>query len=207
MMNRYLTASAATLLMVVGTIATAGGRGSSPGGQDEARRLFESGKYGEAIAKASDDSSPQAQYLKGLAHRKLDQNDDAKAAFNRVAQAGGAWQGVGESAVALTDGNLDGALAAAKNAVGQNGGLAQAQYQLGLVLDARSEHADAAAAFAKAAEAEPQMAYAHYNAGLNYYKAKRIDRMAVFFENFLKLAPDSPEKPAVESIMRTVRGR
>jgi hypothetical protein len=42
---------------------------------------------------------------------------------------------------------------------------------------------------------------------MNYYKAKRIDRMAVYFENFLKLAPNAPEKPAVESIMRTVRGR
>jgi len=51
------------------------------------------------------------------------------------------------------------------------------------------------------------MAYAHYEAGMAYYKAKRVDRMAVYFENFLKLAPNAPEKPAVQSIMRTVRGR
>jgi hypothetical protein len=51
------------------------------------------------------------------------------------------------------------------------------------------------------------MAYAHYNAGMNFYKASRVDRMAVYFENFLKLAPNAPERPAVESIMRTVRGR
>jgi hypothetical protein len=31
--------------------------------------------------------------------------------------------------------------------------------------------------------------------------------MAVYFENFLRLAPDSPERPAVQSIMRTVRGK
>jgi tetratricopeptide (TPR) repeat protein len=85
--------------------------------------------------------------------------------------------------------------------------LAAAQYQLGLALEARGENPPAADAFAKAADANPQMAYAHYNAGMNYYKAKRIDRMAVYFENFLKLAPNAPEKPAVESIMRTVRGK
>jgi hypothetical protein len=42
---------------------------------------------------------------------------------------------------------------------------------------------------------------------MNYYEAKRVDRMATYFENFLKLAPNAPERPAVESIMRTVRGR
>jgi hypothetical protein len=31
--------------------------------------------------------------------------------------------------------------------------------------------------------------------------------MAVYFENFLKLAPNAPERPAVLSIMKTVRGR
>jgi hypothetical protein len=40
-----------------------------------------------------------------------------------------------------------------------------------------------------------------------FYKSKMVDRMAVYFENFLKLAPDAPEAPAVSSIMRTVRGR
>jgi hypothetical protein len=51
------------------------------------------------------------------------------------------------------------------------------------------------------------MAYAHYEAGMAYYKAKRVDRMAVYFENFLRLAPNAPERSAVQSIMRTVRGR
>ena len=50
-------------------------------------------------------------------------------------------------------------------------------------------------------------AYAHYYAGLSYYQAERIDLMAAFFESFLKLAPDAPERAQVESIMRTIRGR
>ena len=65
----------------------------------------------------------------------------------------------------------------------------------------------AAEAFAKAAELNPQVACAHYDAGMAFYKIKRVDRMAVYFENFVKLAPNAPEKAAVQSIMRTVRGR
>ena len=37
------------------------------------------------------------------------------------------------------------------------------------------------------------MAYAHYEAGMAFYKVKRVDRMAVYFENFLKLAPERRE--------------
>jgi tetratricopeptide (TPR) repeat protein len=174
--------------------------------QDNPRQLFEAGKYQAAIDKTGGDTSPSALYLKGLSHLKLNQADAAKAAFQQV---GGddAWQSVGQSAVALIDNNRDGALAAAKTAVGKNAKLAEAQYQLGRVLEAAGDRPGAADAFAKATEDNPQMAYAHYYAGMNYYEAKRVDRMAVFFENFLKLAPNAPERPGVESIMRTVRGK
>jgi tetratricopeptide (TPR) repeat protein len=172
--------------------------------QEEARKLFEAGKYQAVVEQSPAD--PASQYLKGLAHLKLNQPDAAKEAFQRL-EGDAAWRSVGQSAVALADGNQDAALAAAKAAVAGNAGLPEANYQLGLVLDARGDPAGAAEAFAKAAEAGPQMAYAHYNAGMNFYKAKRVDRMAVYFENFLKLAPNAPERPAVESIIRTVRGR
>ena len=105
------------------------------------------------------------------------------------------------------DGNLDGALDAATKAIGHSPDLAAAHYQVGLVQDARGEHAPAATEFARAGELDPQMAYAHYMAGMSYYRAKRVDKMAVYFENFLKLAPAAPEAPAVQSIMKTVRGR
>jgi len=175
--------------------------------QDDMRKLFESGQFQKVVEQTPDDAPAEAQYLKGLAQLRLGQNDGAKAAFARLPAGGDAWRSVGDSAVALIDGNQDGALEAARAAVAADASLAAAQYQLGLALEARGENPAAADAFAKAAEANPQMAYAHYNAGMNYYKAKRIDRMAVYFENFLKLAPNAPEKPAVESIMRTVRGR
>ena len=188
-----------SLFLVIGSVLLSS--------QDDARRLFEAGQYQAVVEKTAGDGSPESQYLKGLAHLKLNQGDGAKDAFRRLEAGGDAWRAVGESALALVDGDQDRALGAARTAVERNGGLAQAQYQLGLVQDARGDNAAAAEAFSKATEADPRMAYAHYNAGMNYYKAKRIDRMAVYFENFLKLAPNAPEKPAVESIMRTVRGR
>jgi tetratricopeptide (TPR) repeat protein len=172
--------------------------------QEGARKLFESGKYQAVVEQSGAD--PAAQYLKGLAHLKLNQPDAAKEAFGRL-DADGAWKSVGQSAIALADGNQDAALAAAQAAVAANAGLAEAQYQLGVVLEAKGDRAGAADAFVRATKANPQMAYAHYFAGMNFYEAKRVDQMAVYFENFLKLAPNAPERPAVESIMRTVRGR
>jgi tetratricopeptide (TPR) repeat protein len=183
------------------------GAGARATAQDDQRKLFEAGKYQEVVERIADDESPDAQYLKGLAHLKLDQPDAAKDAFRRLERADEAWKAVGESAIALVDGNPDAALEAARSAADRSPGLAEAQYQLGVVLEARSDRPAAADAFVKATQANPRMAYAHYYAAMNFYEAKRVAQMAVYFENFLKLAPNAPERPAVESIMRTVRGR
>src|SRR5437764_1290374 len=43
-----------------------------------------------------------------------------------------------------------------------------------------------------------------YYAGLAYSKIKRVDMMASHFDSFLKLAPQSPQRPEVQSIMRTL---
>jgi tetratricopeptide (TPR) repeat protein len=193
------------LLAVWLTFAAAVAQDASP------QKLFESGKYQEAIdnVKARPDAPQDQIYVRALAHRKLNQNDDAKQAFGALAAAGegSAWREIGNSGTALVDGNLDAAQAAAKKAVEIDGNSVQAQYLLGLVESARGDNAQAAEAFAKAAELDSQMAYAHYEAGMAFYKIKRIDRMAVYFENFLRVAPDAPESAAVQSIMRTVRGK
>ena len=195
-MKKRCTLVAATLFVLL----AAAGRSTA----QEARSLFEAGKFQAVVEQSAAD--PAAQYLKGLAHLRLNQPDAAKEAFGRLG-ADGAWKSVGQSAIALADGNQDAALAAAQAAVAANAGLAEAQYQLGTVLEAKGDRAGAADAFVRATKANPQMAYAHYHAGMNFYEAKRVDQMAVYFENFLKLAPNAPERPAVESIMRTVRGR
>ena len=193
-------------LAVMLTVATLGAA------QDQSpQKLYESGKYQEVVdrVKGNSDAPREETYLRALAHRKLDQNDDAKQAFGALSSAdeGSVWREIGNSGTALVEGNMDGAQAAAKKAVEIDGNSAPAQYQLGLVESARGDQAQAASAFARAAEIDPQMAYAHYEAGMAFYKVKRVDRMAVYFENFLRLAPAAPERAAVQSIMRTVRGR
>ena len=173
------------------------------------QKLFESGKYQAAAdkVKSRPDAPPDQIYVRALAHRKLNQIGDARQAFAALAAAPGAWKEIGASGSALVDGNLEAAEQAAKRAVAADARLAQARYQLGLVESARNDQAQAADAFAKATELDPQMAYAHYEAGMAFYKIKRVDRMAGYFENFLKLAPDAPERPAVQSIMQTIRGK
>ena len=39
------------------------------------------------------------------------------------------------------------------------------------------------------------------------YQVKRVDRMANAFERFVKLAPQAPERPAVEALLRSIRGK
>jgi tetratricopeptide (TPR) repeat protein len=151
-----------TLALTVAIVA--GAQDATP------QKLFESGKYQEAIdkVKAGADARPDQVYLRALAHRKLNQNGDAKEAFEALGRQpeDSAWREIGNSGTAMVDGNLDAAADAAKTAVDRDGNSAQARYQLGLVLSARNNQPrnnqpQAAEAFAKAAELDPQMAYAH----------------------------------------------
>jgi tetratricopeptide (TPR) repeat protein len=118
-----------------------------------------------------------------------------------------AWHFIGLSAQQLLEGNSDASLESARAAVEMADARADAHYQLGLVLARQENWVPAAAAFDRAAEIEPAHAYAHYYGGLMHYRANRLDRMAIRFEQFLKLAPEAPERPEVLQIMRTIRGR
>ena len=83
----------------------------------------------------------------------------------------------------------------------------EAQYQLGLVKSARSDFGGASEALERATELNGGFAYAHYYAGLVYAKTKRMDRVSAHFETFVRQAPAAPEVPAVQAILRTLRGR
>ena len=107
----------------------------------------------------------------------------------------------------LIDKQLDESLESASQAVRAGDSLPEAHYQRGVVLMARRDYGDAAAEFTRATQLDPGFAAAHYYAGLANYREKRIDLMTKSFETFVKLAPNAPERPEVESILRTVRGR
>jgi tetratricopeptide (TPR) repeat protein len=105
------------------------------------------------------------------------------------------------------DKRLDEALASANEAVQLGASLPEAHNQRGIVLMTRKEYADAAGAFTKATQLDPTFAAVYYYAGLANSHVKRVDLMTNNFEKFIKLAPNAPERPEVESILRTVRGR
>lgn len=186
----------------------------------QTQKLFEAGKYQEAIQATPADAPPAAIYQAALSQEKLNAKDKAKELYNKLAALpeSDAWHFIGVSGAQLLDAEevtnerdwrraIDYALEPAEQATKVNGNLAEAYFQTATVFAKREDWQEAADAFTKAATLNPSLAYAHYYAGMAYNRAGRADQMAIQFEQFLKLAPDAPEKAAVTNIMRTVRGR
>jgi tetratricopeptide (TPR) repeat protein len=184
---------------------------SASAAQDGAtvRRMFEAGQYQQVIENADGGASPEALYAAAQSHQKLGATDQARETYDQLAARleDDAWHFIGLSGQQLLDDQPDGALESARQAAEIAGDLSDAHYQIGLVLAKRQDWGGAAEAFDRAAELNPGHAYAHYYGGLMHYRASRPDRMAIHFEQFLKLAPEAPERSEVLQIMRTVRGR
>lgn len=178
-----------------------------------ARQLFEAGQNEEALraitaGRDAGTASPADSYLAAQILLKLTRRAEARAELARlVNQTDPVWKMIAESTIASIDGNRNAALAAAEKAAAVAPALFFASYQLGLVKAERDDWPGSADAFERASTSDPTFAYAHYYGGLAYSRAKRADRMAIHFEMFLKLAPKAPERLAVESLMRTVRGK
>lgn len=170
------------------------------------QRLFESGQYQQVVEATSPEAAPEAVYLAAQSQQKLGATDAALELYGRLASRpeGDPWRAIGTSAQQLLQNDLEAALQSAQQAVAA-GGQAEAQYQLGLVLARRQEWRPAAEAFDRAAELNPGLAYAHYYGGLAHYRSNRPDQMAIHFDHFLRLAPEAPERPEVQQIMKTVR--
>ena len=175
----------------------------------EVRRLFEAGQYQQVIQSADAGGSPEALYTAAQSHLKLGAADEARGTYARLAERGDGdpWHFIGVSGQQLLDNDTDAALASAQQAVDAGGHVPEAHFQVGLVLAKRQDWRGAADAFNRAVELNPANAYGHYYGGLMEYRAGRPDRMANHFEQFLKLAPEAPERPEVLQIMKTVRGR
>jgi tetratricopeptide (TPR) repeat protein len=173
----------------------------------EVRKMYEAGRYQQVVERSGDASSPAVVYTAAQSHQKLGANDQARQAYAQLAGQEGAWHFIGMSGQQLLDGDTDGAVESARQAVANDGGLAEGHFQLGLALAKREDWGGAADAFERAVELNPSLAYGHYYGGLMQYRAGRPARMANSFERFLQLAPEAPERPEVLQIMRTVRGR
>jgi tetratricopeptide (TPR) repeat protein len=215
------------ILCTVIVIATAAAfaQAPAPASQMSAQKLFEAGKYDPAIQaiaskRQSGSTTPAEDYLAGQIYLRMNQNDKAKQEFARLSSSSDpTWRLIGESAVAFVDNRVDEALDKATQAArqvenpapgGAPAGASEkfhALYQLGLVKAKKEDWTGAADAFERAAAIDPVFAYAHYYAGLSYSKIQRPDRVALHFDHFLTIAPNAPERSAVTSIMRTIRGR
>ena len=174
----------------------------------QVQRLFEAGNHQQVVEAASADAPPAVLYTAAQSYQKLGNDGQALEAYRKLAALPeqDVWHWIGVAGQSLLEGNNDGALDAARRAV-DTGNTAEANFQLGLVQARRQDWRDAAEAFERASEMDPSNAYAHYYGGLMQYRAGRHDRMAIHFEQFLRLAPEAPERPEVMQIMKTVRGR
>jgi tetratricopeptide (TPR) repeat protein len=195
-----------TLLTVVLTMAAV-----AASAQDAAQiqKLFEAGQYQRVVESAQQGDDPAVLYTAAQSHQKLGETDRALETYGALAgrDESDPWHYIGMSGQLLMSDDADAALDAAHHAVEAAGDMSEAHYQLGLVLAKKQQWAQAAAEFDRVTELNPSNAYAHYYGGLMHYRANRPDRMANHFEQFLKLAPDAPERPEVLQIMKTVRGR
>jgi len=189
----------------------------------QAQQFFEAGQFDQALKAIADmrtkgTAGLSETFLAAQILMKQGQNDRAKDEFGKLASMDDpVLRLVGESSKAALEDDRDKSLELAMKAVDQaksaEGDEAAkkarefyAQYQLGLVKAKKEDWAGAAEAFNRAGELNPTFAYAHYYAGLAYSRIKRPDQVSKHLEMFLKLAPKAPERSAVQSILRSIRG-
>lgn len=174
--------------------------------QESSQKLFEAGNYGAVVERASS-GSPEDIYLAGLAHYKAGNNDGAAGEFRRLQEQGDeAWKSIGASGAAMAGGDGGGAVDAGRRATEQAGDNPYAHYQLGLAAFVAGDNDTAASALARAAELKPDFAYAHYYAGQAFQKLRNISKAGEHYQHFLRLAPDSPDRMAIQAIIRSMRG-
>jgi len=169
----------------------------------EVQRLFQSGSY-EEVVEAARDADPASTYLAAQALLRMDRS--AAPEFARLSASDQpSWRLVGESGEALSANDAGRAIDLARRATEADGDNAFAFYQLGLSASKASDWGTATGAFRHAVELKPDFAYAHYYAALASQRQRQLPKAAQHFEAFLRLAPEAPERQAVQAIMRTLK--
>lgn len=205
--------------IVLATASACGGSRSAPGvpaagvasvAATSVEDLYEAGRYEEAVravAASGERAGAKELWLAADSYAKLGREGDARGELNRLAASNDpAWSLAARLAIAGLDANTDAfeRVRPEAEAYSTHPGV---QFVLGVALAGRGDVADAARAFDRCIAADPDFAYAYYHAGLAYERLGRADLVANRFETFVRLAPQAPERPGVESILRTVRGR
>ena len=171
----------------------------------EVQRLFQSGDYEQAV-EAARESDPASTYLAAQALLKLDRTDQAVSEFTRLrASDQPVWRMIAESGEALAVNDTGRAIELGRRATDTDGDNPFAFYQLGLSASKAGDWGTAAVAFSETVGLKPDFAYAHYYAALASQRQRQLSKAAQHFEAFLRLAPEAPERQAVQAIMRSLK--
>ena len=171
----------------------------------EVQRLFQAGSYDEA-AQAAQNGDPASLFVAAQAMSKAEQNDRAREYHSQLrGNNNPAWQLIGQSGEAVLANDGGQAVTLARQATEASGDNPFAFYQLGLAASKAGDWGTASSSFAKAAQLKPDFAYAHYYAALAFQRQRQLPKTAEHFDAFLRLAPDAPERSAVQAIMRTLK--
>jgi tetratricopeptide (TPR) repeat protein len=173
------------------------------------QKMFESGAFQGVVERAAEGRSgnPEEIYLAAFALQRSDNLAGAVAEMQRLAeQPDEAWKAIGESGRANFEGRHEEAVAAARRATELAGDNSYAHYQLGVAAAGADDFGTAQAALARSIELRQDFAYAHYYAGRVYQRQRNLAQAAEHYQMFLRLAPDSADRAAVQAIMRTLRG-
>jgi tetratricopeptide (TPR) repeat protein len=175
-----------------------------------AQSLFEAGRYRDVIQTAEDlpasQVSPEHVWLAAQSYLRLDRQADARVQFERLSgmSSDPAWQTAARLALAVNSG-LQEERGQAEAAAEFYPAHPFVQYQLGIAYSSENRLADAAQAFDRCIAAAPRFAYAYYQSALVYEHLDRADLTVSRMEAFVRLAPQAPERPAVESVLRRIR--
>ncbi len=180
-----------------------------------AKSLYEQKKYQQAAQELKPlvEETPalrEARYYLALSLIELNRFDEAQVQLDAIADAeesapGKADMNVARARISLARKNYAAAVPPLNEAIEHNPDHVQAR-----MLRAETElHQKNYKTVVEDAERvialEPDKAYAYYYAGIAYSNLGRPDKMADYFMNFLKLAPDAPEAPKIQSLLKSLR--
>jgi len=112
---------------------------------------------------------------------------------------------IAEAREALKNGETDRAIALLNEAQTADPNNWEVFHLRGVAHAGKQNFAAAATDLEKAIELNPNDAMNHYYAGMVYGRLNQTDKMVNHYETFLRLAPDSPDAPKVQSLLRSVR--
>jgi Flp pilus assembly protein TadD len=112
---------------------------------------------------------------------------------------------IAEAREALKNGETDRAIALLNEAQTADPSNWEIYHLRGVAHAGKEDFTAAATDLEKAIELNPNDAMNHYYAGMVYGRLNQTDKMVNHYETFLRLAPDSPDAPKVQSLLRSVR--